>query len=124
MVNTRPRKLMPAHRFMWMITHGPIPDPEMKICHTCDHGWCVNPAHLFLGTQADNMRDCRKKGRHMHGERHYKAKLTADAVRFIRAAVKTGQRRAELGALFGITRTHVNQLITGHTWQHVSREAV
>jgi hypothetical protein len=122
-VTTRPRKLMPAHRFMWTLVHGPIPD-VMKVCHTCDHGWCVNPAHLFIGTQADNLRDCREKGRHMHGERHYKAKVTAETVRTIRAAVTAGERRAAVGARCGVTRKYVDQIMSGRTWRHLSIEGV
>jgi hypothetical protein len=56
------RKLFFAHRFVWLITNGPIPE-AMLVCHTCDNTLCVRPNHLFLGTQADNMRDCKEKGR-------------------------------------------------------------
>lgn len=51
-----------AHRFAWMLAHGPIPDGQY-ICHTCDHGLCLRLDHLFAGTQFDNMRDASAKGR-------------------------------------------------------------
>jgi len=51
-----------AHRTAWSMTHGEIP-PGMKVLHSCDTPACVNVAHLFLGTQADNLADMRRKGR-------------------------------------------------------------
>ena len=51
-----------AHRVAWMLTYGAIPE-GMNVCHRCDVAGCVNPNHLFLGSQADNLADCRAKGR-------------------------------------------------------------
>ena len=51
-----------AHRIAWRFAYGVIPD-GLQVCHRCDNPPCVNPDHLFLGTQVDNLRDCYRKGR-------------------------------------------------------------
>jgi hypothetical protein len=78
-------RLRYAHRFAWEVTNGPVPE-GMEVCHQCDNPPCCNPAHLFLGSQEDNVRDMIAKRRHRppqpsRGERNVNAKLTAARVR-------------------------------------------
>lgn len=62
-------KALRAHRVSWEMAHGKIP-AGMHVLHTCDNPSCVRPDHLFIGTNADNMRDRDSKGRQAKGERH------------------------------------------------------
>lgn len=57
-----------AHRVAYELANGPIPE-GMKVLHRCDNPPCCNPAHLFVGTQADNVKDCLSKGRAWHQRR-------------------------------------------------------
>jgi hypothetical protein len=75
------KKPMPAHRASYLINVGPIPenDGEWCVCHRCDNPPCVNPAHLFLGRDADNTADKVAKGRHAHGPKLSEALRRAHA---------------------------------------------
>lgn len=62
---------IPAHRFAYELTCGPIPEGFLA-CHHCDNRRCVRPDHLFLGSHRDNTQDCIRKGRFCSGDRHHK----------------------------------------------------
>src|SRR5690606_12878457 len=75
-----------ASRAAWLIHTGHLPG-DLLVCHHCDNPPCVNPAHLFLGTNNDNMRDMNRKGRHPRkaawnpsGETNPRAKMTDEQV--------------------------------------------
>lgn len=68
-----------THRVSWVIHNGAIP-PGMAVLHRCDIGECVNPEHLFLGTQTDNMKDMQEKGR-ARGRCSYAAKKTTPYIK-------------------------------------------
>lgn len=118
-VNPATGRAMPAHRASYLKTHGSIPD-GMDILHRCDVRCCVNPDHLFPGTHTDNMRDMMKKGRHRVplGAAHGKAKLTADAVRAIRASTEPHKVLADRYA----TSVHnIHTVRDRRSWQHLSQ---
>jgi HNH endonuclease len=105
-----------AHRISWQFYCGEIPD-GIKVLHKCDNPPCVNPDHLFLGTQSDNMSDCGKKGRaNKKGENNGRSILTrADAVA-IRCAPQTYGVRVKLARRFGVTVSAVAQIRSKRTW--------
>lgn len=104
-----------SHRMVWLVAVGPIP-PGLFVCHKCDNPPCCNPAHLFLGTPADNVADMAQKGRNRRGERHGRAKLTTRDVLEIRAS---GESSQVLGERFGVTRNAVDHVRTGKNWKYV-----
>jgi hypothetical protein len=84
------------------MTYGAIPDGKC-VCHRCDNKGCVRPSHLFLGTQADNMRDMVAKGRSRAGSRNHRAKLTeADATTIRERYAAGGITQSALADEYGV----------------------
>jgi len=105
-----------AHRVAFVLGYGKGIPAGFLVRHKCDNPACCEPAHLELGTDADNVRDAMVRGRHSRGERHGFAKLTEADVRAIRAAVGT---RREIAARFSITSSNVGHIRRGVAWAHV-----
>lgn len=110
--------IVTAHRAAYIKAYGPIP-PGMHVLHRCDTKGCANPEHLFLGTNADNMRDKVLKGRQARGERIHNARLTADRVRAIRAMAPF-IRKPEIARIFEISPDIVYAVLSGRTWRHIA----
>lgn len=114
-----PGGMVRAHRFSYIIHIGPIPD-GLHVCHKCDVRECVNPEHLFLGTNADNIRDKVMKGRTPRGVGHWKAKLTEDQVLSIRNLYASGNYTYKvLAEQFGVTLTVIFFICKRRAWKHI-----
>jgi hypothetical protein len=114
----------------WEAVNGRVPD-GLWVLHHCDNPPCVNPAHLYVGTHADNMRDMRERRRHWYhadpaniirGERSGAAKLTEAQVRELRRLHDAGRSYGSLAREYGVSRQAVSSAITGRSWTHVLRE--
>lgn len=119
-------KSISAHRASWLIHNGAIPD-GLFILHRCDNKRCVNPHHLFLGTQAENMRDMARKGRQTkllppvrRGRANHAAKVTEDQVIEIRQMWDSGNYRLkDIAIRYGISVPSTHKIARRETWTHV-----
>lgn len=114
-----------AHRVAWMFYHGPIPD-GLNVCHHCDVRCCVNPGHLFLGTDFDNMGDAARKGRMNwkeptrpnlpKGSAHNRAKLTEAMVIEIRQSPLSGPQASKV---YGVSIKNISRIRRRTIWRHI-----
>lgn len=108
-----------AHRLAWTLTYGE-PPPGLCVCHHCDNRLCTRPAHLFIGTRADNNADRHVKGRSRgpRSENSPMVRLSADDVEQIRKMHQLGAHSQErIGQMFGVSQPTVSQIVLGRTWQ-------
>jgi len=103
-----------AHRFSYALHKGKIPS-LLAVCHTCDVRACVNPEHLFLGTNAENMDDKMAKGRHrvINGESHYKARLTEEQAQ---AILLDPRPHSQIANAYNVARTTISSLKARYSW--------
>lgn len=134
-----------AHRVAYFLAFGVDPGTKL-VCHKCDVKLCVNPEHLFLGSESDNQRDIVEKKRHWtrlkpwrsargarsgrytkpdrtpRGERHGIAKLTEQHVREIRRRYAIGNvSQRQLALEYGVSKSAIRAVLRGETWGHVSQ---
>ena len=118
-----------AHRVAYALTYGDIP-AGLFVCHRCDNRRCCNPAHLFLGTPADNSADMARKGRAVSGPKLHPelairgehigtAVLSEAQVREIRARNARGESQRKLAREFGVAKSTVGRVVRREYWKHV-----
>jgi HNH endonuclease len=120
-----------AHRFIFALFSGEEIAADLCACHRCDVPLCVNPKHIFLGTRAENQRDAAIKKRMPFGDNHWSirtpelhargtdlktAKLTDEAVRLIRQAVRPSD---EVGRELGVSGSLVRRIRRNERWRQV-----
>jgi len=111
-----------SHRVSWKLENGPIPE-GLFVLHKCDNPPCVNPKHLFLGTQKDNLADMTSKGRRgsSPGEKSWNSKLTADQVYQILKLHKTNHTSYKITAdIYGVAYTTITNIVHRRAWKHLS----
>ena len=107
------KTMVKAHRFVWEQYKGPIPE-GLHILHSCDCPPCVNPSHLRLGTNQDNMDEMDAKGR----RRHY-SKLSPADILFIRAVQYYDGIFRDLAKKFGVTPSNISHVRNQKSWKHI-----
>ena len=114
------KKVRTTHRMAWELTNGLIPN-NLSVLHKCDNTSCINPAHLFLGTQGDNIRDAFSKKRMSNrGERNSNTGLVdSDIVEVRKRYSLGGITQKELAKLYGISWYQIYNIVHNISWDHV-----
>ena len=110
-----------AHRFMWIINNGNIPD-NLFVCHKCDNRSCINPEHLFLGTNYENICDAMKKKKWSHqpkGEKNGRSKLTQNQVLNIKYLLYCKVPTRCIAEKFNVSQRHIQYIANNKTWKHL-----
>jgi len=115
-------KMQLAHRVSYEMYKNKIPE-GLHVRHSCDNPSCVNPDHLELGTNQDNVNDRTKRGRHKYGiskgEKHGLAKLTEADVLEIRQMIQNGVYHKIIAELFDVSPSLICRINTGKNWSHI-----
>jgi hypothetical protein len=101
-----------AHRFSYELHVGPIKS-GLYVCHKCDNPCCVNPEHLFLGTNSENQIDCSRKNRRWKTQ-----KLTLEQVKEIKRLAELGERTKDLAQKYGVSVPLISNIKSGIRWAH------
>lgn len=108
-----------AHRISYTIVNG---DPgEFRVCHKCDNPKCVNPAHLWLGTDQENLKDRDQKERQARGITQGLSVLTEEQVQEI---IASGDSHQNLANQYGVTGANISYIKRGETWKHIKGNRV
>ncbi len=116
------RKQWGAHRLAYTLHYGAIPE-GMHVLHYCDNPSCVNPNHLWLGTNMQNRQDSVAKGRHAYGSRITQSKLSPEQVAEIRERYKNGERQPFLASCYGVAQSTISKIVRQYRWSSVPSES-
>jgi hypothetical protein len=111
-------KKFSCHRVSWEINNNKSANGKV-IMHLCDNKKCINPNHLIVGTQTDNMKDKVTKNRQLKGEQVYGSKLTEKDVKNIIILNRKGKSQSELGRMYNITASAIGNICRRKRWKHV-----
>lgn len=114
-------KSVPAHVASWMFFNGAIPS-GLQVNHNCPEGdnrLCVNPAHLWVGTQAENVKDAQAKGRLEKGEHRWNAKLNPSDIVDIFRLHESGLSNRIIGNMKGVSHAKIWQILHRKNWSHI-----
>src|SRR5690606_16553019 len=108
-------KRQKAHRVSWVVWRGDVPS-GMNICHRCDTPSCINPEHLFLGTQLENIADMLRKRRNQYGERSGRRILTEAQAR---AIFFSTEKQSLLAGRYGVDPSVISHIKRKKIWAHI-----
>lgn len=106
---------MLAHRAAYSAWVGTIPEGQV-VRHRCDNRRCINPEHLVLGTQADNIADAVERDRMPRGDTHHNAVITGEIAREVVKQRNAGVGSTELAEKYGVSRTVIKGIVRGSMW--------
>lgn len=107
-----------AHRFVYQECFGEIPD-GLVVRHKCDKPKCINPEHLELGTDGDNVRDMVSRGRQARGEKNGNSILKESDIREIRFLLSKGYSCVEIGKMYKTAAPNISNIKNRKRWRHV-----
>lgn len=111
-------KIIGAHRFSYE-HHFNFDCHGFFVCHKCDNKICVNPSHLFVGLNIDNVNDMVQKGRQQRGAHHSQSKLSEQDVIFIKSELAKGTRQIALCVKYNVSRACISDIYKGKRWAHI-----
>lgn len=111
-------KINCAHQLSYIVAFGNY-DRSLQVNHICDNAKCINPDHLYLGSQADNVNDMLKRGRHkvLTGEHHSGSKLTSDQVLEIRELCSNGISNKLIAEQYNVTPEAISSIKCRRSWK-------
>ena len=112
-----------VHRLAFQLANPGINIAGLFVCHHCDNRRCINPAHLYAGTQSQNIEDCVVRGRHAHGsakgEKTGQAKLKDSFIPAIRKRIDNGESCVQIAKDYGVSHTVIYDIKHHKLWRHI-----